>query len=89
MIDAMKKGLEALEALELNDYSGYEISKHRSHIVDEALAELRQAIAEAEKQPSTSGVIFAVEQSIEAGDCPMGIELAYEEYKAKLKGKNT
>jgi hypothetical protein len=45
----MKKGLEALEALELNDFSGYEISKHRSDIVDEALAELRQAIAEAEK----------------------------------------
>jgi hypothetical protein len=50
MIDAMKKGIEALEALELNDFSGYEISKHRSDIVDEALAALRQAIEQAKKE---------------------------------------
>jgi hypothetical protein len=81
MIDAMKQALEALEWHEEQD----EEIRYNECPSRAAMTALRQAIAEAEKQPSTSGIIFAVEQSIEAGDCPMGIELAYDDYEAKRK----
>jgi len=81
MIDAMKQALEALEWIVKVNAMDYEYKQKAA----EPITALRQAIAEAEKQPSTSGVIFAVEQAIEAGDCPIGIVLAYEDYEAKRK----
>jgi hypothetical protein len=79
MIDAMKAALEALEHVHRFDQQGL-------YGLDDEIDLLHQAIAEAEKEsPSTSGVIFAVEQAIESGDCPMGIELAYDDYEAKRK----
>jgi hypothetical protein len=54
MIDAMKQALESFE-----DYQ----SRMSVEKFDGAITALRQAIAEAEQQPSTSGVIFAVEQA--------------------------
>jgi hypothetical protein len=84
MIDAMRAALKELEdVLECINQDKIPFDGDDFH---ETLRNLRQAIAEAEKQaPSTSGVIFAVEQSIESGDCPMGIVLAYEDYEAKRK----
>ncbi len=35
-----------------------------------------------EKEPSTSGIIFAVEQSIRNGNCPWEIESAFDEYES-------
>ena len=46
--EALKLALEALDALYINDYSGYEISKYEAHIVDDAITALRQAL----EQPS-------------------------------------
>jgi hypothetical protein len=43
--------LTALDALYVNDYSGYEISKHERHVVDEAIQALRQALAQPEQEP--------------------------------------
>jgi len=42
--EAMKQALEAFDALYMNDYSGYEISKHESYIIDDAVKALRQAL---------------------------------------------
>jgi hypothetical protein len=48
--EAMKQALEAFDALYMNDYSGYEISKHETHIIDDAVKALRQAL-ETEQEP--------------------------------------
>lgn len=37
------------------------------------------------KEPSTFGVLFAVEQAIKNGDCPWQIESAFDDYEAKRK----
>ena len=50
-IEAMKLALDALDALYINDYSGYEISKHDAHIVDDAITALRQALEQPEQEP--------------------------------------
>ena len=49
--EAMKLALDALDALYINDYSGYEISKHDAHIVDDAITALRQALEQPEQEP--------------------------------------
>jgi hypothetical protein len=54
---AAEMALTALDALYVNDYSGYEISKHERHVVDEAIQALRQALAQPEK-PSTGNVLM-------------------------------
>jgi hypothetical protein len=48
-IDVMKKALEAFDVLSMNDYSGYECSKHETDTIDEAVAALEQAIKQAEQ----------------------------------------
>jgi len=47
---AAEMALTALDALYVNDYSGYEISKHESHVVDEAIEALRQALSQPEQE---------------------------------------
>ena len=47
---------------------------------------LRTALAEpAEQEPNAFGVLFAVEQAIQNGDCPWQIEQAFDEYEAERK----
>jgi len=36
-------------------------------------------------EPSAFGVLFAVEQAIQNGDCPWQIEQAFHEYEAERK----
>jgi len=50
---AAEMALTALDALYVNDYSGYEISKHESYIVDDAIQALRQALAQPEQEQKT------------------------------------
>ena len=37
------------------------------------------------REPSAGGVLFAVEQAIQNGDCPWQIEQAFHEYEAERK----
>ena len=55
--EAMKLALEALESLSMNDYSGYEISKHETYKIDNAITALTEALAEqpAQKRPQNCG----------------------------------
>ena len=55
--EAMKLALEALESLSMNDYSGYEISKHETYKIDNAITVLTEAMAEqpAQKRPQNCG----------------------------------
>jgi hypothetical protein len=46
--EAMQMALEAFDALYVNDYSGYEISKHERYIIDDAVKALRQALVDAD-----------------------------------------
>jgi hypothetical protein len=39
------------------------------------------------EKPYPYGVVFAVEQAIENGDCPMGIEIAFDAYEEERKRK--
>ena len=48
--EAMKLALKAFEALYVNDYDGYEISKHEAHVVDDAITALRQALEQPEQE---------------------------------------
>ena len=50
--EAMKLALKAFEALYVNDYDGYEISKHEAHVVDDAITALRQALEQPEQEPT-------------------------------------
>ena len=72
----MKLALEALDALYINDYSGYEISKYEAHIVDDAIAALRQAL----EQPSD--IEAAVKKENEAC-AEIAYSMAYSEDEAK------
>lgn len=48
--------------------------------------ECAAAIEQAEKQePSTGGVLFAVEEAIRNGDCPFAIEIAFDAYESERK----
>ena len=46
----VKLVLEALESLSMNDYSGYEISKHETYKIDNAITAIREALAEQSAQ---------------------------------------
>ncbi len=58
---------------------------------DLAAAELRRLHAENEalrqqlkqQEPSAGGIIFAVEQAIQNGNCPWEIESAFDEYESE------
>ena len=39
----------------------------------------------AKREPNAFGVLFAVEQAIQNGDCPWQIEQAFDEYEAERK----
>jgi hypothetical protein len=82
--EAMKQALEAFDALYMNDYSGYEISKHETHIIDDAVKALRQAL---ETEREWVGLTAYEIQEIHSGNQHWGnFACAIE---AKLKEKNT
>ncbi len=53
--ELMQMALEALNSLHVNDYSGYEISKQETHIIDEAIEALRARLAQPEQSPTNNG----------------------------------
>ena len=77
---AVKLALEALERIRRQLKSWDE--------GDKAITALKQALAAPVQEPSPGGVLFAVEQAIENGDCPMGIEIAFEAYEKIRMEKN-
>ena len=44
--EALKLALDALNSYSINDFSGYEVSKHKTHIIDDAITALEEALAE-------------------------------------------
>jgi hypothetical protein len=60
-------------------------------VFEQVVAELRRLHAENEvlhqqlkqQEPSTGGIIFAVEQAIRNGDCPWEIESAFDDYESE------
>ncbi len=42
LIELVRLQHEALDSLYVNDYSGYEVSKHEAHKIDEALAKYKE-----------------------------------------------
>jgi hypothetical protein len=53
-----------------------------------AITAIKQALAAPVQEPSPFGILFAVEQAIENGDCPMEIEIQFDAYEAERRGKN-
>ena len=49
--EALKLALEALDALCLNDYSGYEMGKRDTHLVDTAITAIKAALAQPAQEP--------------------------------------
>jgi len=49
--EALRMALEALDALCINDYSGYELGKRDAHLVDNALTAIKEALAQPEPEP--------------------------------------
>ena len=48
--EALRMALEALDALCINDYSGYELGKRDAHLVDNALTAIKEALAQPEHE---------------------------------------
>ena len=48
--EALRMALEALDALCINDYSGYELGKRDAHLVDNALTAIKKALAQPERE---------------------------------------
>ena len=46
--EVMKQALEALDSYSINDFSGYEVSKHKTHIIDNAITAVKEALAQQE-----------------------------------------
>ena len=46
---------------------------------------MREDTQPAKREPRVHGVLFAVEQAIQNGDCPWQIEQAFDEYEAERK----
>jgi len=44
--ETLRMALEALDALCINDYSGYELGKRDAHLVDNALTVIKEALAQ-------------------------------------------
>ena len=53
--EALKLALEALDALCLNDYSGYEMGKRDTHLVDTAITAIKAALAQPAQEPVAWG----------------------------------
>jgi len=49
--ETLRMALEALDALCINDYSGYELGKRDAHLVDNALTAIKKALAQSEPEP--------------------------------------
>jgi hypothetical protein len=56
--EALKLALEALDALCLNDYSGYELGKRDSHLVDNAITAIKAALAQPVQEPDALTIAY-------------------------------
>jgi len=79
----LQQALEAFAVLKMNDYSGYECTKHETDKIDDAETALRQLLEQPVQEPSFGGVVFAIEEAIRNGDCPFSIEIAFEAYESE------
>jgi len=80
---ALRMALEALDALCINDYSGYELGKRDAHLVDNALTAIKEALAQPEHE--WVGLTDEDELDWEEGGNLKDLVKAIE---AKLKQKN-
>jgi hypothetical protein len=82
------------EALKLaQDYlTDHQIGVHIITAIKQALAAQpateKSSATQPVQEPSPFGILFAVEQAIENGDCPMEIEIQFDAYEAERRGKN-
>ena len=81
--EALRLALEALDALCINDYSGYELGKRDAHLVDNALTAIKEALAQPEHE--WVGLTDEDELDWEEGGNLKDLVKAIE---AKLKQKN-
>jgi len=82
--------LEALDALCINDYSGYELGKRDAHLVDNALTAIKKALAQPEREwvGLTDEEIYLCTNHIDRNSRGWANEYA-RSIEAKLKEKNT
>jgi len=81
--EALRMALEALDALCINDYSGYELGKRDAHLVDNALTAIKEALAQPERE-----WIGLTDEEIDYCVKLKNAEAIVEEVEAKLKQKN-
>ena len=48
--EALRMALDALDALYINDYNGYELGKRDAHLVDNALTAIKEALAQPKRE---------------------------------------
>jgi len=71
--EALRMALEALDALCINDYSGYELGKRDAHLVDNALTAIKEALA----QPEPDSVAYQYTSNLYNPDKENGKRLTY------------
>ena len=88
--EALRMALEALDALCINDYSGYELGKRDAHLVDNALTAIKKALAQPEREwvGLTEEEIYLCTNHIDRNSRGWANEYA-RSIEAKLKEKNT
>jgi len=88
--EALRMALEALDALCINDYSGYELGKRDAHLVDNALTAIKKALAQPEREwvGLTDEEIYLCTNHIDRNSRGWANEYA-RSIEAKLKEKNT
>ena len=88
--EALRMALEALDALCINDYNGYELGKRDAHLVDNALTAIKKALAQPEREwvGLTDEEIYLCTNHIDRNSRGWANEYA-RSIEAKLKEKNT
>jgi len=89
--EALRMALEALDALCINDYSGYELGKRDAHLVDNALTAIKEALAQPKIEKSKEWIgLFDTDEgvlSIANMNCDDKFKFALA-IEAKLRSKN-
>jgi hypothetical protein len=87
--EALKLALEALKsaAAELYRASSYCNTYEVIGNTNDAITAIQKYLEAqpAVQEPSPGGVLFAVEEAINNGDCPFAIEIAFDAYEAERK----
>jgi hypothetical protein len=78
--EKLEQILEALDNLLYWDNGKPEYDEAR-----EAITVAKQALEQPVQEPSPGGILFAVEEAINNGDCPFAIEIAFDAYEAERK----